>query len=337
MPVDKQVIRRYRIIDQCLRSTCHRYTKVEILSRVNTRLEEDGFKTISLRTLENDLAEIEAQGGILEENIKNGREKVYRYRNVNCEVKFLKLEDKDREKIKDAIEVLEYFQGIPQYDWVRIALMQVDSEQFMKDNEREYISFQNNEDYKGIEHFTVLLKAIIDKQPLEIRYKPFDKAEFVHKCFPYYLKQYNNRWFIFIREKGRNDITNLALDRIIEIKDWFVDYKETDIDFYDYFYDIVGVTRTEEEPENVVLKINKERFSYIETKPLHGSQKFIAEDDEFVIIQLTVQLNKELDALILSYGNDIEVLEPEDYRGHIKEKIDDLYKKYSNNAENLRT
>ena len=63
------------------------------------------------------------------------------------------------------------------------------------------------------------------------------------------------------------------------------------------------------------------------SKPLHGSMKIQNRDE--CIIEISVKPNKELDARVLSFGNDVEVLAPKWFREHIKEKITDLAKKYS--------
>ena len=51
-------------------------------------------------------------------------------------------------------------------------------------------------------------------------------------------------------------------------------------------------------------------------------------DEQECIIQINVIPNKELEALILQYGNDVEVLSPESLRTRIKEKIQEMLNKY---------
>jgi predicted DNA-binding transcriptional regulator YafY len=144
------------------------------------------------------------------------------------------------------------------------------------------------------------------------------------KCIvisPYFLKEYNNRWFLFGTEKGYKSISNLALDRIESVEyDGDEEYEETDIDFAnDYFEDVIGIT-IPKDPQviEVVLKFSDERFDYVESKPLHGSQKC---DRENCIVRIKVIHNRELESLILHYGSDVEVLQPESLRKAIKEKI----------------
>lgn len=62
------------------------------------------------------------------------------------------------------------------------------------------------------------------------------------------------------------------------------------------------------------------------TKAIHSSQRII--DIENRIIEISVIPNNELDALILSYGRDIEVLFPIHYRAKIESILKDSYEKY---------
>lgn len=166
------------------------------------------------------------------------------------------------------------------------------------------------------------IATITKEEVLEIEYKDFKSKEPFNLTFhPYYLKQYNNRWFVL----GLNeelDITtwNLALDRIESINQTRKKYKSTDIDWNDYFYDIIGVTRFQDkEPETVVLEFSMGIAPYIETKPLHPSQKSEWVDGK---LRVTIKVipNYELESLILSFGNAVSVLNPE----ALKRKIEQL-------------
>ena len=80
-------------------------------------------------------------------------------------------------------------------------------------------------------------------------------------------------------------------------------------------------TVPENDSEDIVLRINKPRFEYIRTKPFHLSQRIVEENDNFAVVTINVKVNKELEALILSYGCDMEVLSPIGFRARIAEKI----------------
>jgi len=62
----------------------------------------------------------------------------------------------------------------------------------------EIIAFDQNIDLKGIGFLGELFNAILFKRVLKIKYKSFTNEQFENQTIhPYYLKQYNNRWFLF--------------------------------------------------------------------------------------------------------------------------------------------
>ena len=200
-----------------------------------------------------------------------------------------------------------------------------------------------------------LIESALNHQPLNLLYRTFAGNERTAILHPYHIKQFNNRWFLIglqegshghlrnseshqaclngrvVKKEGKaNYITNKALDRIVKFSRANVPFiPNTDIDFNEYFKDIVGVTLPEDHPvaEEVLLKFDEARFPYVVNKPIHPSQE--VKDEEQCIIKLTVRPNKELEARIFSYGNQVEVLKPEWLRRQFAEKIESLLKKYS--------
>ena len=129
---------------------------------------------------------------------------------------------------------------------------------------------------------------------------------------------------------GYDTLGHYALDRIEEFEEISLPYKESDVDFDEYFDDVIGVTVPEHlEPVDVVMRVSNNRFNYIKTKPLHLSQRIIEEEEDYAIISINVKVNKELESLILSFGGDIEVLAPNSFRERIADKIKVMNQRYS--------
>ena len=108
-----------------------------------------------------------------------------------------------------------------------------------------------------------------------------------------------------------------------------VPYRETHIDFDEYFEDVIGVTKREgQQSEKVLLRFPKDVYPYVATKPWHGSQKKVAEDERSVTIELDVVVNYELEQKILSWGDYVEVLAPQSLRDIISDRINKADKFY---------
>lgn len=172
----------------------------------------------------------------------------------------------------------------------------------------------------------------MNKQPLRIVYQKFDGSERVWRIHPYYIKQYNNRWFLFGLNDKYRTITNIPLDRIKEFSPVGIEYIDNEnIDFEEYFDDVIGVTIKDAPVENIILKFAPERYPYIVSKPLHGSMKFV--DPDNCIVQISVIPNRELEAVIYSFGDQVEVISPQWFRDKIAASVNNLSNKYSTFAE----
>ena len=292
---------------------------------------------MSKRTVQNDIARLEAEFGIrLDRKLWKGRQRIYRYYDTCYSLPLFRMNDKERNKIEDAICVLKEFEGEPLYDWARTLLMQIEGG-LLNENSSPVVSFQSNPDLKGISYFFGLLQAILSKRVLRLRYTPFGKETITTNIYPYYLKQYNNRWFLIAQAVNYDSLTNYALDRIDEFEEAALPYKETEVDFTEFFDEVVGVSVPEGQSEDVVLKVSANRFNYIRTKPFHLSQRILEDNPDYAVISINVKINKELVSQILSFGSDVEVISPLSLRARIASKIRLLYEKYVSNEENLHT
>ena len=332
MPVDKQVLMRYQVLNRCFRNRYREYTIDDLVDECNEALRNADKPDVSKRTIQNDINTLEVDYGIkLDENLKRGKMRLYRYVNTNYTIPIFRINDTERHKLHDAIRVLEHLEGEPMYDWARTLLMQIEGGLF-DDDSTPVVSFQINPDLKGIELFGKLLQAIIKKRVLKLKYTPYGKTPITTTIYPYHLKEYNDRWYLIAQAKGYDTYAHYALDRIDDFEEVAIPYKEPEIEFDDYFDDVIGVTVPEEDSEDVVLRINKPRFEYIRTKPLHLSQRIVEENDYFAVVTINVKVNKELEALVLSFGSDMEVLSPDSFRERIADKIKLMNQKYTDNG-----
>ena len=331
MPVDKQVLLRYQVLNKCFRNRYREYTIDDLVDECNKALlkELDIVKGVSKRTVQNDISNLQMPpyGIRLNEKLKRGKQRLYRYTDTEYSLPLFRMNDEERNKIEGAIYVLQQFEGEPLYDWVRTILMQIEGGLF--DGESSpVVSFQTNLDYTGLSHFSKLLQAILTKRVLKLRYTPYGKSQITTTVYPYHLKQYNDRWYLIAQAKGYDSYGHYALDRIDSFEEVALPYKEAEVDFSEYFDDVIGVTVPDSDAEDIVIKVTGKRFNYIRTKPIHLSQRIIEAAEGYAIISINVKVNKELESLILSFGDDLEVLAPDGYRERIAEKIKVMNQRY---------
>lgn len=171
-----------------------------------------------------------------------------------------------------------------------------------------------------------IFTAIIQHQPLDIKYEIPGRGKRDWVVFPQFLKQYNQRWYLIalIHRKEEDKLQNIALDRIQAMEpNQHIPYQQSDIDFATYFEDVVGVTRPEGAmPIEVKLRVDRGEYPYIESKPIHPSQdELFEEDEDYVYISLYVYDNFELRSKILSYGSKVTVMEPTSLRDKLRDEL----------------
>lgn len=326
MATNKHAIIRYRTLDKCFSNRGRKYYLGDLLEACNAALAEvDPSSTgIKKRQLYDDIAFMEREDGysIELDKKKDGREVYYRYVDPNFTIKEKGLNSSEASQINEALQILARFKGMPQFEWVDELAARLESSFGLKEGAEKLIDFEQNKYLRGLEHITTLFNASLNKRVCKIKYKPFKRNQEQNLIFhPYYLKQYNNRWFCFGWNEELKKISNLALDRIIELKEIKKKHlTNTNENFDEYFEDIVGVTAIGA-AQKVILKVDSDLYPYIETKPLHGSQKVVEKAKDYVVLSFELKLNYELESLILSHGEKIEILEPNLLKTKIKDRL----------------
>lgn len=330
MPNTKNYNIRLRILDRCLGSG-HAYSGRELTAFVNRELELRCEPTVTSRTtLMEDLLSIENGYHVNIIRKQHGRQTTYQYENPNFSVFSTELSEDDLNHLEQALAILSRFEGMPQFDWMTQLSADMHLRMANQEQVRSVVGFESSEYNKGMENFTPIFDAIRKKTTIEISYQSFrmpaPQALVVH---PYYLKQYNNRWFLFGCTAGYTNISNYPLDRILNVKLANLPFREAGIDFDEYFEDVLGVTKREgQQPEKILLKFPKDEYPYVETKPWHGSQKKVAEDESSVTIRLDVVVNYELEQKILSWADDVEVMQPLSLRSKIGRRLAHAARRY---------
>ena len=101
----------------------------------------------------------------------------------------------------------------------------------------------------------------------------------------------------------------------------------TTLDFEEYFEDVIGVTKSANDiPVKISLRFSAHRLPYVLSKPMHESQRNSRADEG--IIELELVPNKEFYQRLLSFGSDVEVLEPQFVREEMTKNAQKLYELY---------
>jgi len=335
MATNKHATIRYHILDKCFANYARKYFIEDLIEACNEALYEYSANTegIRRRQIYDDISFMESEQGwnIPLVRHKDGKRVYYRYEDHHFSIKNQAITQAEINQLKETLSVLSRFKGIPQFEWIDEILVRIESTpQLAKNNYSSIVGFEQNLYLKGLDSFGDLFNAILNKKVLHINYKSFKKnSPQLMEIHPYFLKQYNSRWFLLGLNTKFQKLSNVALDRILsfdECDKTFIENKE--YDFQEYFEDAIGVSVDGYETTRVLLRIAIETWPYIETKPIHGSQKVIERKPDYVIIELQVKLNYELESIILTRAEGITVMTPDTLREKIKNRIDKTLKNY---------
>jgi predicted DNA-binding transcriptional regulator YafY len=334
MALTKNSTLRYKILDECLGNPGKRYTFEDLKETINIALIEinPNGGGISDRQLRYDLKHLEEFYNAPIIMFKEGRKRFYYYeRNSHFSIFNNPLTKSEKGYLEQAILSLMQFSNRPGFEWLSnlgpIFKYKINSTQI-----KSVIEYESNLDYQGNNLVSEIFSAILNKVVLKFDYKTFSGTKTPVVCHPYFLKQYNGRWYVFGRHEHRNkNQWHFPLERIenlVVTYDFKYQLDETE-DWQDYFYDIVGVTRFDEKVERIILHVNKEMAPYIQTKPLHPTQKFKKINEQTYEVEIKVIPNLELNSLLLSFGKHLIVKEPLFLKQKLKETIEIMSKNYS--------
>lgn len=332
MASNKHAQIRYKVLDDCFSNFHRKFYFEDLMERCNDALRElygeehTGIKTRTLRMDISYMRDRAGESGVEIVATDDGNGYYYRYSEPDFSIFKRGLGEDDLAQLKETILMLQRFKGMPNFDWMSELVVKMEDKLDLRGVSKSVVGYEENRSYIGLDWFQDLFDAIINKSVLHIQYKTFADETYDWMIHPYYIKEYNNRWFLFGLNEESGTIYNIPLDRIWEVEQIHKEYIPTDIDFESYLDDVIGVTVLPAEKETIRLQFSEHRFPYVTTKAIHPSQRIV--DNENRIIEFSVIPNNELEALILSYGKDVEVLAPESFRTRIQNVIRESYSKY---------
>lgn len=317
MPANRNALIRYKTIDTCLRNKFRKWTLEDLIDACSDALYEyEGIdKGISRRTVQMDIQMMRSEKLGYNAPIAVYDGKYYKYEEEDYSITNTPLSEQDLKTMSEAVEVLRQFKGFSYFSEMGGIVSRLeDHVTSARQKTVPVIDFEKNESLKGLDFLDTIYHAIVNKRVLQIKYRSFKaRSANTFLFYPYLLKEYRNRWFVFGRRK--ENLINLALDRIqtIEVA---AGEKFIDNDLFEpatFFNDVVGVTKNiGSQAETVRFWVDAPNVPYVETKPFHRSQKIVEERaDGSKIFEIRVIINQELQREFFGYADTLQVLSPQ--------------------------
>lgn len=176
----------------------------------------------------------------------------------------------------------------------------------------------------GTEYIRTLIDAMQRSKVLQIDYQPFGGYRTTYHLQPYSMKVYNQRWYVAGYIIELDGIRNISLDRTLEMELTDCDFiMPEDFDAQEYYANTVGIyVNNKLKPQKVVIRAFGIQVDYLRSLPLHSSQKEIKTvNGEYSDFQYRLCLTPELTSKILSMGEKVKVVCPEELKEEIKQRL----------------
>lgn len=171
--------------------------------------------------------------------------------------------------------------------------------------------------FGGESFLPTITEAMSSNLCINVIYKPFwYDVPYTFCLEPYFIRLFRQRWYMIGFSHKHKMIRVFAFDRILEVN--IIGQKFTmpeGLNVENYFFDSFGIMQQDNiKPETIRLKFIAEQGIYIETRPLHSSQRLVSKDDHYMVFKLRLKPTFDFFQELLSYGSDMEVLAPASLR-----------------------
>ncbi len=337
MPTNKNAFLRIKILDGLLsESVVRRYTMNDLTRLCNEQLEISGERHVGRRCLEKDIEFIQQRFRLVERE-RSGKSTIIRYTNQTNSIFNQGISTSERKLLQAVSRIVGQMDGIEGFEFLDRL-----KESFDNTNQ-PLIIFDRNEDLKNRDLLPKLINSIENRKTIKFEYHPIhNKKSSVIELYPQLLKQYNARWFLFGLATDKKKILTFSLEQIENVQNSSKKYEQCNIDWNEYFDDMIGVTRKDsEKTQEIVFWASKRECAYLEGKPIHSSQKLLKRsrtaelqkrysvpEDEGKFFAIKCIVNFELKREMVSKFGERLVLEPESLRNEIIDDVKMMINRY---------
>lgn len=286
----RESIARYNLIIKKLRKHPATFDEISDYLTLESELQEYNFN-VSKRTFHRDLEDIRSLYNI--DIVYDFSQKVY----------FIELSDQP-EVNERILEAFDTFNALN-----------------ISDRLSNYIHFEKRRP-QGTENLYGLLHAIKNNVQISFSYQKFGEKEiFTRTTEPFALKEFRNRWYLVANDLKDKKVKSFALDRLSDLEITNKKFVITgDFNVNEHFKYCFGImSPNAESPEEVILSFNPFQGKYIKTLPLHESQEILKDDEEELLVKLTLFVTHDFFMEVLSLGQNVKVIKPESLIADLKE------------------
>ncbi len=176
-----------------------------------------------------------------------------------------------------------------------------------------------------------MLHAIKNKLRVKFIYQKFwEEDSSKREVEPYALKEFRSRWYLIANDSKDQQVKSFALDRLsnLEITQQRFKYPDNYSIEHSYHYCFGIISPNNEKPEEIILSFDPFQGKYIKTLPLHHTQQILVDSEDELRIKLKLFITHDLVMELLSYADNMKVIEPKSLANQIKQVHKKAFSQY---------
>ena len=128
----------------------------------------------------------------------------------------------------------------------------------------------------------------------------------------YALKEFRNRWYVVGKDLKDNKIKSFGLDRLSKLDFTGKHFALPDnFEVNEHYKNCFGIiSPNADKPQEIILSFDPFQGKYIKSLPLHASQEILEDNEDELLIKLTLYITHDFVMELLSYGENVKVIEP---------------------------
>ena len=185
----------------------------------------------------------------------------------------------------------------------------------------------------GRKYLSSVLSALKNGKTLLMSYRNFVGKGFTDKEIePLCVKLFKRRWYVLVNVPEWNAMRILSLDRVTDLSTTDNSYEyPKDFSPEKFFAPYFGIIcLTDDKPEDITLRAYRELPGYLNSLPLHHSQRIVEETPDQTDYILHVAPTFEFIQEILLHRDQLEVLSPQSLRDSVSNLISNMQNLYNN-------
>ncbi len=334
MPLNKDALTRYRVIDNCLNDRWRRYPTLENIADACSRALG---RTISTSTIEKDLTAMKngMPNGARAPIVYSKQNKGYLYGEVGFSINELRLEEEEWEGLAYAANLLYQYKEVPLFNAFKQAIEKIHSRftipyDYSDKDFDIHVQFEKGVALGGYQWLALFYESIKQKYPVKFDYENIYKNENKsYQIHPYLLKEFRNRWYVIGWDDNRKTYLTFALDRITHADIIRIPQKKrNDFNPKLFLQNSIGIMEGDGKVTEIELELLSPYDKLVLLEPIHASQEVIKQTIKSTQIKLQVNINPELHQRILSFGVYCKVKKPASLRIAIKDVLAATLKHY---------